>query len=158
QTLPFEFFFSRLYPYLILPKQQQPINYMAITFNTTLHPTPFGYWDSDLAFQADAEKIVTFILRRLGEDVLSVELTKKMVWSCFEEATLQFNAAIIEYQAKSNLSSLLGTPTGSTDPLTGQLSINLTDTYVRPNLEFLIRQAEPYASEIGYGQSQDSFS
>lgn len=131
---------------------------MAITFNTTLKPTPFGLFDSSPAFQADADKIVTYVLRSLGEDVLSVELTKKMIWSCFEEATLAFNANIIEYQAKSNLVNLLGTPTGSTDPLTGHSSINLTNTYVRPNFEFLIRQAEPYAAEVGYGQSLDSYS
>lgn len=131
---------------------------MAITFMTTMKPTPFGYWDSDPVFQADADKLVTFVLRRLGEDVLSVELSVKMIFSCFEEATLQLNAAIIEYQAKSNLTSLLGTPTGSIDPSSGQMSINLTDTYVRPSLEYLIRQAEPYAAEVGYGQSQNSFS
>lgn len=133
------------------------------TFLTTLNPTPFGFYDSDPVFQQDADKIVFFILRKLGEDVLSVELTKKMVWACFEEATLAFNAHIIEYQAKSNLISLLGSPTGSVDPNnptenTAQLSINLTDNYVRPNLEFLIRQAEPYAAEIGFGQSLDTFS
>jgi len=131
---------------------------MAVTFTTTLNPTPFGIFDSDTAFQADAERIIPYVLRSLGEDVLSVELSKKMIWSCFEEATLAFNANIIEYQAKSNLVNLLGTPTGSTDPLTGQPSINLTNVYVRPNFEFLIRQAEPYAAEVGYGQSLDSYS
>jgi hypothetical protein len=29
---------------------------------------------------------------------------------------------------------------------------------LQPNLEWLVRQAEPYASEIGYGQSMDSYS
>lgn len=133
------------------------------SFNTTLHPTSFGFFDSSPTFQADADKIVIFVLRRLGEDVLGVELTKKIIWTCFEEATLAFNAKIIEYQAKSNLISLLGQPTGSVDPNnptqnTAQLSINLTNTYIRPNLEFLVRQAEPYAAEIGYGQSLDSYS
>lgn len=131
---------------------------MAVTFTTTLNPTPFGIFDSDAAFQADAERIIPYVLRSLGEDVLSVELSKKMIWSCFEEATLAFNANIIEYQAKSSLVNLLGTPTGSTDPITGHSSINLTNVYVRPNFEFLIRQAEPYAAEVGYGQSLDSYS
>jgi len=133
------------------------------TFLTTLRPTPFGFFDSDPIFQQDADKVVFFVLRKLGEDVLSVELTKKMVWACFEEATLAFNSLIIEYQAKSNLVTLLGSPTGSVDPNnptnnTANLSVNLTDVYVRPNFEFLIRQAEPYASEVGFGQSLDSYS
>jgi len=128
------------------------------TFMTTLNPTPFGYYNSDPAFQADADKMVVFVLRKLGETLLSVELTKKEIWTCFEEATLAFNAMIIEYQAKSNLSSLLGTPTGSLNSQTGFSSINLTNTYVRPNLEFLVRQAEPYAAEVGYGGSVDTYS
>lgn len=134
---------------------------MAITFNTTLNPTSYGFFDSSPAFQADADKTVTYVLRRLGEDILSVELTKKMIWSNFEEATLAFNAAIIEYAAKSNLSYLLGSPTASIDPITGKQtagSINITNTYVQPNLDMLVRMAEPYAAEVGYGQSMDSYS
>lgn len=133
------------------------------TFNTTLRPTPFGFYDSNPVFQQDADKIIFFVLRKLGEDVLSVELTKKMIWACFEEATMAFNSYIIEYQAKSNLVNLLGQPTGSVDPNnptqnTAQLSINLTDNYVVPNLEFLVRLAEPYAAEVGFGQSLDTYS
>jgi len=127
-------------------------------FMNVLKPTPFGFFDSDPAFQVDSDKIIVFVLRKLGEDVLSVELTKKEIWSCFEEATLSFNALMIEYQAKSNLSSLLGSPTGSLNSQTNFSQINLTNTYVRPTLEFLVRQAEPYAAEIGYGGIQDTFS
>lgn len=130
------------------------------TFNTVLKPTSFGFFDSDPAFQSDADKMVSFILRKLGEDVLSVELTKKMIWTCFEEAVLMFNGQIIMYQAKSNLTSLLGNPTGSIDPNTGkyQNNLNLVNNYLQPNLDYLVRQAEPYASEVGFGQSVDSYS
>lgn len=128
------------------------------TFMTTMKPTPFGFYDSDPAYQVDADKIVVFVLRKLGEDVLSVELTKKEIWACFEEATLAFNAMMIEYQAKSNLATLLGSPTGSLNNQTNFSTINLTNTYVRPTLEFLVRQAEPYAAEVGYGGITDTFS
>lgn len=128
------------------------------TFLTTLNPCPFNFWTSDPAFQTDADKLITFVLRKLGEDVLSVELTKKEIWACFEEATLEFNALMIEYQAKSNLSSLLGSPTGSWNSQTGFSNINLTNTYIRPTLEFLVRQAEPYAAEVGFGGIQDTYS
>lgn len=128
------------------------------TFMSTMNPTPFGYYDSDPAFQADADKIVGFVLRKLGEGVLSVELTKKEIWACFEESTLAFNALMIEYQAKSNLTSLLGSPTGSFNSQTGFSNINLTNAYVRPTLEFLVRQAEPYAAEVGHGGTTNTFS
>lgn len=127
-------------------------------FIQVLNPTPFGLYDSDLAFQRDADSMVVYVKRKLGEDVLSVELTKKEIWTCFEEATKLFNAWIIEYQTNSNLANLLGTPTGSFDPTTGRNTINLTNTYIAPNLEFLDRLAEPYANIIGWGSTQNSFS
>lgn len=127
-------------------------------FNQTLNPTPFGLYDSDISFQRDADSMIVYVKRKLGEDFLSVELTKKEIWTCFEEATKLFNAWIIEYQTISNLANLLGTPTGSFDPATGQNTINLTNAYIAPNLEFLDRLAEPYANIIGWGSTQNSFS
>lgn len=127
-------------------------------FNTTLRPCPFGFFDSSRAFQMDADNIVIFVLRSLGEDIVNVELTKKMIWSCFEEATLMFNSYMIEYQAKSNLANLLGNVTGSIDTTTGKYNINLINNYIQPNFEWLVRQAEPYASEVGFGQSLDTYS
>lgn len=127
-------------------------------FNQTLHPTPYGLYDSDVAFQRDADSTIVYVKRKLGEDFLSVELTKKEIWSSFEEATRMFNAWIIEYQTKSNLANLLGTPTGSYDVSTSLNTINLTNTYIAPNLEFLDRLAEPYANIIGFGSTQNSFS
>ena len=129
---------------------------MSSTFNTTLHPTPFGFYDRYTLFQQDADNMVTFVLRMLGEDVLGVELTKSMIWACFEDATREFNGLMIEYQNKSNLSSLLGMPTGSLDA-NGNNSINVTDLYVQQNLEFLKNLSAPYASLIGYGQSEQTY-
>ena len=131
------------------------------SFISTIRPTPFGFYDSDAIFQKDADKIIFYILRKHGEDVLSVELTKKMIWACFEEAAFTFNAQVVEFQARSNLTTLLGSATGSIDPdgeNTAEFNVNLSNQYVQPNLEFLIRQAEPYAAEIGHGQSENTFS
>ena len=49
------------------------------TFSTTTAPTPFGIFDSDSDFSLDADKMITFVKRKLGDDVLSVELTKKQI-------------------------------------------------------------------------------
>ena len=68
------------------------------TFNTTLKPTSFGFYDKYQLFQQDADNMVTFVLRFLGEDVLSVELTKRQIWDNFEQATREFNGKMIEYQ------------------------------------------------------------
>ena len=60
------------------------------TFVSTFRPTPFGFFDDDITFQADADKIIPYIKRKLGDDILSVELTKKQMWACFEESFLEY--------------------------------------------------------------------
>jgi hypothetical protein len=126
------------------------------TFNTTLHPTPFGFYDKYQLFQQDADNMVTFVLRALGEDVLGVELTKQMIWGNFEEATREFNGKMIEYQNVSNLASLMGSPTGSIDA-NGNNNINITNMYVQQNLEFLLDLATPYAGVVGYSQDEETY-
>lgn len=120
------------------------------TFAATTNPTPFTIFDADLTFQSEADNVVVFVKRSLGDDVLSVELTKKAIWSQLERASLLFGYFVNQYEAKSNLATLLGTPTGSLD--TAQ------QRYLRQNLEFLNRQAEPYAMDAGVGGSYNALS
>ena len=84
-------------------------------FASTISPTPFGFFDSDTAFQTEADSMVTFVKRKLGDDVLSVELTKKEIWACFEEACCEYSRLIHEMKITSDLTNVLGMPTGSTD-------------------------------------------
>ena len=53
------------------------------TFANTTSPTPFGFFDNDSHFQSEADSVVTFVKRSLGDDILSVELTKKQIWMTF---------------------------------------------------------------------------
>ena len=95
------------------------------TFALTPNPTPFGIFDADLAFQRDADSMVVFVKRKLGDDVLSVELTKKQIWACFEEAVLEYSRLILEWKIKQDLINVLGTPTGSSG------SVDLSAVYLR---------------------------
>ncbi len=120
------------------------------TFSTTLNPTPFGIFDSDAAFQDEADKMITFVKRKLGDDVLSVELTKKMIWGNFEEASLEYGAVLNQYQAKSQMLTYLGFNTGS--------GAEASNKMPRESLEYLARFAEPYATEAGIGGSYNHYS
>lgn len=115
----------------------------------SLDPTPFGFFDDDGVFQSEADNFVTFSKRKLGDDVLSVELTKKMIFGNLEESALEYSSIINQYQAKSQLLQFMGMPTGSYDA--GQ-------KYPRENLQYLARFAEPYAMEAGIGGSYDMLS
>ena len=119
-------------------------------FENTTSPTPFGIYDSETDFISDADNIVTFVKRKLGDDILSVELTKKQIWGNFEEATLEYSSILNQYQAKSQLVNFLGFSTGS---MSGS-----EEKFIRENLEILSRFAEPYAMEAGIGGSYNSLS
>lgn len=120
------------------------------TFTQTLNPTPFGFFDDDIHFQGEADSIVTFVKRKLGDDILSVELTKKQIWACFEESFMEYGAIINKHQAQSQLSNLLGMSTGSMD--------GAEQRFPRETVEFMLRRAEPYAVEAGLGGSYSSMS
>ena len=113
-------------------------------FANTISPTPFGFFDSDTQFQEEADGMVTFVKRKLGDDVLSVELTRKEIWACFEEACCEYSRLIHETKITSELTNVLGLSTGSQD---------FTNKYARQTLEFLLRKAEPYATEAYVGGS-----
>jgi hypothetical protein len=113
-------------------------------FANTVSPTPFGFFDSDTQFQEEADGMVTFVKRKLGDDVLSVELTRKEIWACFEEACCEYSRLIHETKITSELTNVLGLSTGSQD---------FTNKYARQTLEFLLRKAEPYATEAYVGGS-----
>lgn len=117
------------------------------SFSQTVNPTPFGFFDSDTDFQTEADAMIKFVKRKLGDDVLSVELTSKQIWSCFEESCLEYSRHINEMRIKGELVDMLGLPTGSTD---------FTNKYPRATLEYLIRQAEPYASLAYVGGAYDA--
>jgi len=117
-------------------------------FFQTLNPTPFGFFDDDLAFQKEADSMITFVKRKLGDDILSVELTKKQIWACLEESTLEYSSLVNEFQTKSQLSNVLGASTGS----------NIQGKYAHETLDFILRLAEPYAQDAGIGGSYNTLS
>lgn len=117
------------------------------TFLSTINPTPFGFFDSDSTFQSEADSMVLFVKRKLGDDVLSVELTKKEIWTCFEEACCEYSRLIHEMKITSDLTNVLGMSTGSTD---------LTNKYAKRTIEYLLRMAEPYATEAYIGGSHNA--
>ena len=115
-------------------------------FSEITNPTPFGIYDNETQFQTEADNIVIFVKRKLGDDILSVELTKKQIFANFEESVLEYSSILNQYQAKSQLVNYLGFSTGS-------IMSGSEEKYPRENLEYLTRFSEPYAMEAGFGGS-----
>tara|TARA_B100001250_G_scaffold405936_1_gene424201 strand:+ start:324 stop:1532 length:1209 start_codon:yes stop_codon:yes gene_type:complete len=126
------------------------------SFAATTAPTPFGIFDSEKDFKIDADSMVTFVKRKLGDDILSVELTNKQIWMSFEESVFEYGRHVNEYQAKSQLGNLLGNsmniPTNDDDTLDGGPAGG-ESKFPRETLEFLMRKAEPYAAHAATGGS-----
>ena len=136
------------------------------SFKLSTSPTPFGIFDAEKDFQIDADSMVTFVKRKLGDDILSVELTNKQIWMSFEEAALEYSRVVNEYQAKSQLGNLLGNSLNIPDNEADESGNDVYDggpqggegKFPRETLEYLMRKAEPYASHAAVGGSYNIFS
>ena len=136
------------------------------SFKLSTNPTPFGIFDSEKDFQLDADSMVTFVKRKLGDDILSVELTNRQIWMSFEEAALEYSRVVNEYQAKSQLGNLLGNALNVPDNAQDEAGNDVYDggpqgdegKFPRETLEYLMRKAEPYASHAAVGGSFNIYS
>lgn len=137
----------RTFCQLIILSRSRILIIMA-SFVNTQNPTPYGFYDSDLVFQSDADSIILFVKRLLGDDVVSVALPSKAIWANFEHATSEFSRIINEHQIESNMDNILGMPTGS----------DIQGKYPRETLNYLYRQSEPYAMEAGLSGFQEHVS
>ena len=75
--------------------------------------TPFGIYDSDSTFRADAPKVANWCARRLGYPIIDVELEGDNFFAVFEEAVSEYSAQVNQFNIRNNLGSLEGQPTGS---------------------------------------------
>ena len=103
--------------------------------------TPFGFYDNDIDFQTDTDKVAVFCARRLGYPLADVELQDINFYAAFEEAVTTYGNEVFAYKASENYLSLEGSTTGS----------NLNYKLTQPNLGAEIRIAESYGVEAGVG-------
>ena len=76
---------------------------------------PFGVYAGTPSFLSGAADQVAFTYKKLGGDVLDIELAEGNVYAAYEEAVLEYSYLINLHQTKNSLSSLLGAATGSFD-------------------------------------------
>ena len=83
------------------------------SFSSNIAPTPFGFYDDDLDFSEDADKVATWCAQRLGYPLIDIELRDINFFSCFEEAVTEYGAQVYNYKIIDNLPRLVGSVTGS---------------------------------------------
>ena len=103
--------------------------------------TPFGFYDSDLDFRTDADKVANFCARRLGYPLTDIELQSGSFYTAFEDAVTTYGNELYAYKVRENYLSLEGYSTSSSP----------NDQILTPNLAGIVRISEQYGVEAGVG-------
>lgn len=104
-------------------------------------------------FLSGAADQVSYTYKRLGGDVLDIEIVNDMVFEAYEEAVVEYSYLVNIHQAKNALPSLLGDTTGSFDH-TGQLISG--DSLENINVELKYPRFEmPHPKRVGIGLGRE---
>lgn len=103
--------------------------------------TPFGFYDHQIEFQTDADKVSDFCARRLGYPLADVELQSGSFYTAFEEAITIYGNELYAYKVRENYLSLQGA--SSLTETNGQL--------ISPTLANVVNISEQYGEEAGVG-------
>ena len=107
--------------------------------------TPFGFYDNDPQFQADADKVANFCARRMGYPIMDIELQDINFYTAFEEAVTTYGNEVYSIKVQDNYLSLEGASSTQT----------LNNSLVTPTLSTIIRIAQAYGTEAGVGGNID---
>jgi len=148
------------------PASTSNTNVLPVTGSTTnvVATLPFGVYAGSAAFLSGATDQVAYTYKKLGGDILDIELTEGNVYSAYEEAVLEYSYLINLHQSKNSLSSLLGAATASFDQ-NGQIvtgdSLSGSDIQLRyPHFDYGYsrRITERMITETGIGGTQPIYS
>lgn len=108
--------------------------------------TPFGFYDNDTQFQADADKFAKFASQRMGYPLTEVELQDINFYTALEEAITTYGNELYAYQVAENLLTFQGAPTTIAPG---------NDELTQENLSNVILLSNQYGTEAGVGGTVD---
>jgi hypothetical protein len=121
---------------------------------------PFGMYTGSADFLSGASLQVGYTYKKLGGDVVDIELTPANVYAAYEEAVLEYSYIINIHQSKNSLSTFLGNQTGTFDHLgsmkTGPSGTNLA--YPRFTIGYARRVGDGAAAAAGFGGTVAQYS
>jgi len=147
--------------------QLSPVSTVSISVLTATGSTadvaaalPFDVYKDSAAFISGAADQVAFVYKKLGGDVLDIEIKTGNVYTAYQEAVLEYSYMINSHQAKNVLSDMLGGSTASFNE-DGEISAGANDASLDfPNFGFAYarRVAEGISTEAGVGGFQTEYS
>ena len=120
---------------------------------------PFGIYTHSTDFLSGASDQVAYVYKKLGGDVLDIEIKADNVYAAYEEAVLEYSYIVNIHQSKNVLGDVLGNTTGTFDhngeiksgaPLSSSLGTNADGN--RVNLK-LPRFRFEYAKRVNDGMA-----
>lgn len=120
------------------------------TGTSTFFPgeTPFGFYDNDTDFQADADKVASFCATRLGYPLMDVELQARSFYACFEEAVTTYGNEVFQYKVRENYLSMEGASSAG----------SFNNTLIEPTLDRIVQISQNYGTEAGVGGTVTKYS
>ena len=150
-----------------MPTNLQPVSQTsAIILSSTgstddvASAVPFGMYTDSAEFVTGAARQVNYVFKKLGGDVVDIELTNNNVYSAYEEAVLEYSYIVNMHQSKNILSDILGMTTGTFDHdgelKEGELSSSLSGTHIAlkyPKVTFALNQrlGDAVSTQVGIG-------
>ena len=114
--------------------------------------------------RSGAVEQVSYTYRKLGGDVLDIEITTQNVYAAYEEAVLEYSYLVNTHQAKNVLDTVLGSTTGSFDHQ-GQIisgeelsGSNISLRFPRFQFGYAKRVGDATSMEVGLGSQQSIYS
>ncbi len=118
-----------------------------------------NFYGGDTAFLSGAAAQVAYTYKRLGGDVLDIELTAQNVYNNYEESVLEYSYILNLHQARNALGSALGGTTGSFDhkgTVSGAASVSTK--YPKFIFDYAFRVADKFSTETGIGGTTPIYS
>jgi hypothetical protein len=137
---------------IILPESGNPANVTAAL--------PLGVYADSQEFLTGAASQVKFTHKRLGGDVLDIELTEQNVYAAYEDAVLEYSYQINLYQTKNSLGSALGSPTASFDHQ-GEVTAGADGAslkYPKFTFDYAFKMGDKFSTEAGIGGTEPIYS
>ena len=118
-----------------------------------------GFYSGSVAFLSGASAQVAYTYKRLGGDVLDIELKAENVYNHYEEACLEYSYIVNLHQARNTLGSALGGDTGSFDHQ-GNISGTENKSLKYPNFlfDYAFRVADSFSTEAVVGGTERIYS
>ena len=117
-----------------------------------------GFYTSD-AFVTGAVAQVAYTYKRLGGDILDIEIKAENVYNHYEEAVLEYSYILNLHQARNALGSALGGATGSFDhkgTVSGTDDVALK--YPKFQFDYAYRAADKFSLEATVGGTEPYYS